>query len=74
MAAAAALTAAGQPMQLVDVFDLLFGRNAADLAALLPGGMLGGAAPMVRGLLVLWSVLPVQGSCHILQMHRQRLS
>lgn len=58
-ALAAALTAAGQPMQLVDVFDLLFGRNAADLAALLPGGMLGGAAPMVRGLLVLWSVLPL---------------
>ena len=58
-ALAAALTAAGQPMQLVDVFDLLFGRNAADLAALLPGGMLGDAAPMVRGLLVLWSVLPL---------------
>ncbi len=34
-------------------------RNAADLAALLPGGMLGDAAPMVRGLLVLWSVLPL---------------
>lgn len=28
-ALAAALTAASQPMQLVDVFDLLFGRNAA---------------------------------------------
>ena len=37
-ALAAALTAAGQPMALVDVFDLLFGRNAADLSALLPGG------------------------------------
>ena len=36
-ALAAALTVAGEPMQLVDVFDLLFGRNAADLAALLPG-------------------------------------
>lgn len=41
---AAALTAAGQPMALVDVFDLLFGRNAADLSALLPAGR-GAAAP-----------------------------
>ena len=37
----AALTAAGQPMKLVGVFDLLFGRSAADLTALLPGGALG---------------------------------
>lgn len=44
-ALAAALTAAGQPMALVDVFDLLFGRNAADLSALLPGGAMGAAAP-----------------------------
>ncbi|HBE74429.1 MAG TPA: hypothetical protein DDW15_00835, partial [Subdoligranulum sp.] len=40
-ALAAALTVAGEPMQLVDVFGLLFGRNAADFAALLPGGALG---------------------------------
>ena len=47
-ALAAALTAAGQPMAQVDVFDLLFGRNAADLSALLPGGAIGAAAPGKR--------------------------
>ena len=50
-ALAAALTVAGEPMQLVDVFGLLFGRNAADFAALLPGGALGTAAPAARWLL-----------------------
>ncbi|WP_455500234.1 lysylphosphatidylglycerol synthase domain-containing protein [Gemmiger sp.] len=58
-ALAAALTAAGQPMRLVDVFDLLFGRNAADFAALLPGGTLGAAAPAARGVLLCWFVLPL---------------
>ena len=51
-ALAAALTVAGEPMQLVDVFGLLFGRNAADFAALLPGGALGTAAPAARWLLL----------------------
>ena len=58
-ALAAALTDAGQPMALVDVFDLLFGRNAADLAALLPGGALGGATLAARALLLVWFVLPL---------------
>ena len=58
-ALAAALTAAGQPMGLVDVFDLLFGRNAADLMALLPGGVLGAAAPAARILLLCWFALPL---------------
>ena len=58
-ALAAALTAAGQPMALVDVFDLLFGRNAADLSALLPGGVLGTAAPAARWLLLCWFALPL---------------
>ena len=58
-ALAAAMTAAGAPMQLVDVFDLLFGRNAADFAALLPGGTLGGAAPAARWLLLAWFALPL---------------
>ncbi len=35
-ALAAALTVAGEPMQLVDVFGLLFGRNAADLPRCCP--------------------------------------
>ena len=55
----AALTAAGQPMKLVGVFDLLFGRSAADLTALLPGGALGTAAPAARGLLLAWFMLPL---------------
>ena len=55
----AALTVAGEPMQLVDVFGLLFGRNAADFAALLPGGALGTAAPAARWLLLAWFVLPL---------------
>ncbi len=46
-------------MQLVDVFGLLFGRNAADFAALLPGGALGTAAPAARWLLLAWFVLPL---------------
>ena len=58
-ALAAALTVAGEPMQLVDVFGLLFGRNAADFAALLPGGALGTAAPAARWLLLAWFVLPL---------------
>ena len=58
-ALAAALTAAGQPMALVDVFDLLFGRNAADLSALLPGGAMGAAAPAARILLLCWFALPL---------------
>ena len=58
-ALAAALTAAGQPMALVDVFDLLFGRNAADLSALLPGGTMGAAAPAARILLLCWFALPL---------------
>ena len=58
-ALAAALTAAGQPMALVDVFGLLFGRNAADLSALLPGGAMGAAAPAARTLLLCWFALPL---------------
>lgn len=58
-ALAAALTVAGEPMQLVDVFGLLFGRNAADFAALLPGGALGTAAPAAHWLLLAWFVLPL---------------
>ena len=58
-ALAAALTVAGEPMQLVDVFGLLFGRTAADFAALLPGGALGTAAPAARWLLLAWFVLPL---------------
>ena len=55
----AALTAAGQPMGLVGVFDLLFGRSAAGFTALLPGGALGNAAPAARGLLLAWFLLPL---------------
>ena len=58
-ALAAALTAAGQPMALVDVFDLLFGRTAAGLRALLPGGAMGAAAPAARILLLCWFALPL---------------
>ena len=58
-ALAAALTAAGQPMALVDVFDLLFGRSAGDLRAVLPGGTLAGAPGMVQGLLLAWFLLPL---------------
>ena len=37
----------------------LFGRSAADLTALLPGGALGTAAPAARGLLLAWFMLPL---------------
>lgn len=58
-ALAAAMTAGGQPMALVDVFDLLFGRSTGDLRAVLPGGTLAAAPAAVQMLLVAWFLLPL---------------
>ena len=58
-ALAAAMAAGGQPMALVDVFDLLFGRSTGDLRAVLPGGTLAAAPAAVQMLLVAWFLLPL---------------
>lgn len=58
-ALAAAMTTAGQPMALVEVFDTLFGRSAGDLRAVLPGGSLAGTPWAVRALLVGWFLAPL---------------
>lgn len=59
MALAAALTAAGHPMQLVDVFGALFGQSAGDLRVVLPGGVLAGAPLTACAAMLSWYLLPL---------------
>lgn len=58
-ALAAAMTSAGRPMDLVDVFSLLFGQTAGDLRVLLPGGVLDGAPAAAYGVLLGWFLVPL---------------
>lgn len=59
MALAAALTEAGHPMQLVDVFGALFGQSAGDLRVVLPGGVLAGAPVAACAAMLSWYLLPL---------------
>lgn len=58
-ALAAALTATGRPMGLVEVFDMLFGRSAGDLRVVLPGGTLDGAPFAACGAVLAWFLVPL---------------
>ncbi|HIZ42991.1 MAG TPA: flippase-like domain-containing protein [Candidatus Gemmiger excrementigallinarum] len=58
-ALAAALTAAGQPMRLVDVFGALFGQSAGDLRVVLPGGVLDGAPAAACAGMIAWYLVPL---------------
>lgn len=58
-ALAASMTAAGQPMGLVDVFDALFGQSAGDLRVVLPGGVLDGAPAAACAGMIAWYLVPL---------------
>lgn len=58
-ALAAALTGAGRPMALVDVFGMLFGQTAGDLRVALPGGVLDGAPAAAYAVLLAWFLAPI---------------
>lgn len=58
-ALAAALTAAGQPMRLVDVFGALFGQSAGDLRVVLPGGVLESAPAAACAAMIAWYLVPL---------------
>lgn len=58
-ALAASMTAAGQPMGLVDVFDALFGQSAGDLRVVLPGGVLYGAPAAACAGMIAWYLVPL---------------
>lgn len=58
-ALAASMTAAGQPMGLVDVFDALFGQSAGDLRVVLPGGVLDGAPAAACAGMISWYLVPL---------------
>ena len=58
-ALAAAMTGAGRPMALVDVFGLLFGQTAGDLRMVLPGGALDGAPAAAWLVMLGWVVAPL---------------
>ena len=58
-ALAAALTAAGQPMRLVDVFGALFGQSAGDLRVVLPGGVLESAPAAACAGMIAWYLVPL---------------
>lgn len=58
-ALAAAMTAAGHPMSLVEVFDALFGQSAGDLRVVLPGGVLDGAPPAACAAMLSWYLVPL---------------
>ena len=58
-ALAAALTAAGQPMRLVDVFGALFGQSAGDLRVVLPGGVLDDAPAAACAAMIAWYLVPL---------------
>lgn len=58
-ALAAALTAAGQPMRLVDVFGALFGQSAGDLRVVLPGGVLDDAPAAACAGMIAWYLVPL---------------
>lgn len=58
-ALAAAMTAAGRPMDLAEVFDTLFGHSAADLRVLLPGGVLDGAPAAACAGMIAWYLVPL---------------
>lgn len=58
-ALAVSMTAAGQPMGLVDVFDALFGQSAGDLRVVLPGGVLDGAPAAACAGMIAWYLVPL---------------
>ncbi len=58
-ALAASMTAAGQSMGLVDVFDALFGQSAGDLRVVLPGGVLDGAPLAACAAMLSWYLVPL---------------
>lgn len=58
-ALAAAMTAAGQPMALVDVFGALFGQSAGNLRVVLPGGVLDGAPAAAVAGMIAWYLVPL---------------
>lgn len=58
-ALAAALTSAGRPLTLVQVFDLLFGRSAEALRVILPGGALSGVPAAAAVAVLLWYLVPL---------------
>lgn len=58
-ALAAALTRAGRPLALVDVFGMLFGRSAGDLRVVLPGGVLAGAPRGACAAMIAWYLVPL---------------
>ena len=58
-ALAAALTAAGQPMTLVEVFGALCGQSAVELRAVLPGGVLYGAPLAACAAMLSWYLVPL---------------